>query len=228
MGKSQYELCLEVLRRLEGAGVLKDVILIGSWCMSFYRDYFSSVAYSPSIKTRDIDFLVPRPGAVRSKADIPELMKDIGFIKGFRGREGYLVLEHPDLAIEFLVPEKGRGTDKPVFLPYLGLNAQALRFLELLSRNTIRMKIDDFSLMMPHPVNFALHKLIISKRRRDKDKSAKDREAALGVLRTLIQKKKGHFIRNVFRSLPVKWQRTVLKELETAEENRMIEILSKP
>lgn len=98
MEKNQYNLCVEVLRRLENAGILQNVILIGSWCMPFYKDYFSGVEYAPSIKTRDIDFLVPRPAAIKSKTDLTETMKDLGFIRDFRGREGYSVLEHPELA----------------------------------------------------------------------------------------------------------------------------------
>jgi len=63
--KNQYELCLEVLRRLEKAGVLENAVLIGSWCLPFYEDYFSGVDYAPSIKTRDIDFLIPRPALIK-------------------------------------------------------------------------------------------------------------------------------------------------------------------
>ena len=31
------DLCVEVLNRLEKAGVLKDMILVVSWCLYFYR-----------------------------------------------------------------------------------------------------------------------------------------------------------------------------------------------
>jgi len=77
--KNQYELCVEVLKRLEKAGVLKYIILIGSWCIPFYKEYFKNIKYSTSIKTRDIDFLVPMPSKSRVKADIPELLRDLGF-----------------------------------------------------------------------------------------------------------------------------------------------------
>jgi len=73
--KNQYNLCIEVLKRLEKAGVLKDVILIGSWCIPFYKDYFENVRYPIAIKTRDIDFLVPTPSKIKTKADIPKLLK---------------------------------------------------------------------------------------------------------------------------------------------------------
>ena len=43
MEKSQYELCIEVLRRLDKAGILGDIVLIGSWCIPFYKEYFSDI-----------------------------------------------------------------------------------------------------------------------------------------------------------------------------------------
>ena len=103
MEKNQYKLCLEVLKRMDADGILSDVILIGSWCMVFYKKYFLGHDYAPSIRTRDIDFLVPKPCVIRAKTDLAESMKDLGFIKGFRGREGYMILEHPELSIKFLV-----------------------------------------------------------------------------------------------------------------------------
>jgi len=223
--KNQYNLCLEVLRRLDKAGVLKNFVLIGSWCLLFYKDYFAEINYSPSIKTRDIDFLVPRPSAIKTKANIFELVKDLGFIVGFKGREGYIVLEHPELEVEFLVPERGKGSDIPTPLPQLGLNAQALRFLELLSRDTIQVEIEDISLPLPHPANFGLHKLIIASRRRQKDKAAKDREAGLKILKALIEKQESTHVKHVIDSLPEKWQGVILKELGDADETDLIKIL---
>ena len=171
MEKNQYKLCLEVLKRMEADCILSDVILIGSWCMVFYKEYFSGHDYAPSIRTRDIDFLVPKPHVIRAKTDLAESMRDLGFIKGFRGREGYMILEHPELSIEFLVAERGKGTDKPVLLPQIKMNAQALRFMELLTENTMYVEVEGVLVTVPHPANFALHKLIVSHRRRDKNKS---------------------------------------------------------
>ena len=54
MEKNQYKLCIEVLRRLNEIVVLANIIVIGSWCIPFYKEYFATTKYSPSIKTRDI------------------------------------------------------------------------------------------------------------------------------------------------------------------------------
>ena len=210
---------------MEADSILSDVILIGSWCMIFYKKYFSGHDYAPSIRTRDIDFLVLKPRLIRAKTDLAESMKDLGFIKGFRGREGYMILEHPELSIEFLVAERGKGTDKPVLLPQMKMNAQALRFMELLAENTMQVEMEGVSVTVPHPANFALHKLIVSHRRRDKDKSLRDREAAVTVLKGLIRKKEQNLIVSVFNSIPRKWKQTIFLELKITDEEKIIEIL---
>ena len=107
MEKSQYELCVEVLRRLDKAGVLQDVVLVGSWCTLFYKDFFGGQQYIAPLKTRDMDLLIPAPSATKAEVDVAELLKDLGFVIGFTGSEGYIRLEHPVLIVEFLVPERG-------------------------------------------------------------------------------------------------------------------------
>ncbi len=225
MGKNQYKLCREVLRRLEKAGFLRHLIIIGSWCIPFYENYFSGIDYSPSIRTRDIDFLIPKPGSFRSKVDLEELLKDLGFILGFKGEHGVMKLEHPDLVIEFLVPELGRGTDKPVALPQLGFNAQALRFLNFLMSDTIAVRIGDVTVALPHPANFALHKLIISQRRQSSEKMTKDRDAAMKVLRALIEKGEIAKIKGAFQSVPRSWRQKIIKVLELAKESSIAQSL---
>jgi hypothetical protein len=133
-------LCIEVLRRLDKAGILKHVVLVGSWCTLFYKEFFGQTKYIVSLKTRDMDLLIPRPTTIKAKVDMAELLKDLSFVVGFAGSKGYIRLEHPQLIVEFLVPERGKGSDKPYSLPQLSLNAQPLRFLDvkLLKFNIIK------------------------------------------------------------------------------------------
>ena len=216
MEKKQYEICLEVLRRFHKAGILNNFILVGSWCVYFYRDYFSGSKYLDydAIKTRDLDFLINDPKNIRHEVDVPALLKDLGFVIGFKGTDGYIKLDHPELIIEFLIPEKGKGTAKPVSLPKLGINAVALRFLNFLTKNTIKVKIEDFYLNMPHPANFALHKLIISQRRPGQEKALKDKAAGIEILKALIAKGEVDSIKDIFMSIPKKWQSKIIKVLE--------------
>lgn len=229
MEKRQHDLCLEILRRFSKAGILQDFILIGSWCAYFYSDYFSGTPYADrvAVKTRDIDFLIDHPSGIKQKVDVPELLRDLGFVVVFKGHEGYIKLEHPDLLLEFLVPEKGRGTDKPYPLPKLGMNAASLRFLTFLSSNTIRVKVEDFNVTLPHPANFALHKLIIFQRRLKEEKAVKDRAIAVEILKALVGRGETDVMIKVFESVPTKWQAKIEKGLKEAGESSILEALAK-
>jgi hypothetical protein len=224
--KKTYEICFEVLRRLEKADILRRLILVGSWCLLFYERYFDG-AYHSMIRTRDIDFLIPIPARLTGKTDLPEILKDLGFVVLHKGREGYITLQHPELIIEFLVPERGRGHDGPFPVPALGINAQPLRYLDFLASNTIKIMHDDIEVSLPHPACFALHKLIIGGRRRDKGKSQKDTAQALSILRALIDKGSSGEISKVWRSLPAKWQSAIKKQVAGTGERDLIALFSK-
>lgn len=224
MEKSQYNLCIEVLRRFDKAGILKHVILIGSWCIPFYSEYFKDASYGLSLRTRDIDFLVPIPAQFKNKVDLAKLLKDLGFINEFVG-EGYTKLVHPELAIEFLVPERGRGSDKPFSLSAIGVNAQQLRYLDLLSRHVIRVNKEGLIVTLPHPALFAFHKFITASLRKEKSKSDKDIQEAIRTLKELLSKDGSGVIYRYFQVLLPTWRKKVLKKIEEIGENEILVIL---
>jgi len=225
--KKQYDLCIEVLRRLDESGLLKHIVLVGSWCTLFYKDYFSGIKYASVLKTRDIDFLIPRPGKITKSVDIAGLLKDLGFVTGFTGMEGYMRLEHPQLIIEFLVPRTRGEYAMPYDLPQLGFNAQALRYLDLIGENTIVAEKEGIKVVIPHPAGFALHKLLIAGKRRNKDKIAKDIQDAERVLHALIEKGEEESVKRIFKSMPKKWQNKIkdgIKELQDEKLSGIFEI----
>jgi hypothetical protein len=224
VAENQYELCVEVLRRLERAGILKHIILAGSWCTLFYREYFAGVKYAVALKTRDMDLVIPQWRDLRMKVDVAELLKDLGFIVGFTGAQGYIRLEHPKLIVEFLVPEKGRGSDKPFPLPQLGINAQALRFLDFLARNTLTVKLEEITITLPHPADFALHKLMVLGRRPMAAKKLKDKESAIRILEALIQKGDEGIVRKEFLAMSLKWRKKILNTLADCTNKKITDI----
>jgi hypothetical protein len=125
-----------------------------------------------------------------------------------------------------LVPEKGRGSDKPYRLPQFGLNAQPLRFLDLLILDKIKVNIEGIEVNLPHPANFALHKLIVFQRRTKEEKIIKDRNAAIEILRALITKGEVTTIKRVFNTMIPKWQKKVIKGLEEAKEKDILSLLT--
>ena len=225
MEKKQYELCVEVLHRLNKVGALKDIILVGSWCIPFYQNYFKGIKYALSIRTRDVDFMVPGRINIKAKIDLVELLKDLGFVVGFQGREGYIRLEHPELAIEFLVPEKGRGSNKPFPLKELGINAQPLRYLNLLTQDIIHAEVDKMKVSLPHPVLFAFHKLIIAQLRRNADKADKDNEGAIRILKAVLDKGESAIIKRTFNSMLPKWREKIIKSLKKIGEPDILRLL---
>ena len=101
MEKSQYKLCVEILRRFHREGLLDHFILIGSWAVVFYEGYFKNDQPLKGfiLRTRDVDFLIKNPLGVHLKVNIPDLLEDLGFIQSFVGSKGYMKLSHPDLIL---------------------------------------------------------------------------------------------------------------------------------
>ena len=120
----------------------------------------------------------------------------------------------PELIIDFLVAERGRGSGKPYAVQALGIQAQPLRFVGLLSDDTLVLNSNGMDLVLPHPINFALQKLIISNRRKTKEKQAKDRLQAAEVLREIIRGGEAAKARAKYASLPVGWRKAVSQSLQ--------------
>ncbi|UCD55706.1 MAG: hypothetical protein JSV93_02655 [Candidatus Omnitrophota bacterium] len=225
MEKKTFDICLEVLKRFKKAGILKHIILIGSWDIYFYKYYFKSKKYSTYIRTKDIDFLIPIPFKFDKKINIIELIEDLGFLEIYKSSKGYIKFEHPDLTLEFLVPERGRGYDKPYSIPQLAINAQPLRFLDFLIANTISINAEGLHIRLPHPASYALHKFIIFKRRRKIDKHDRDIEGALRVFRELLRHNCQNEIKGIFTKMHSKWRKKIIENLRAIEEDEIIDIL---
>ena len=227
--REQHELFLEVLRRFKKEGILKSIILVGSWCIPLYKIYFKELKTLSQIRTRDMDFLIPLDAKFKHKTDVVDLLKDLGFKEKLYGQEGYIKLLHSLLIIEFLVPEKGRESTKPYKLSDLGVNAQRLRFMEMLTTDTIKTEIGGIRVILPHPVSFAFHKLLIHKRRKGpnkKEKSEKDKDVAIQILRSLLKAKEISPIKGIFRALHKNRQKEIIKTLEEEKEYPILEVLN--
>jgi len=221
----QFKLCCDVLSKLEHEGILRHIVLIGSWCMLAYESFFNDVRYHPGIRTRDIDLLIPLPVNFDHDVDLEMVLNELDFVISLKGKDGYIRFVHEDLMLEFIVPERGRGSNKPFSIPALGVNAQPLRFMDFLANNIISLPFGDITVMVPHPVNFALLKLIISERRTKPVKRENDQRQALEVLRALLDSGEKPTLIKVFNQMPKKWKKTVhtvLKDIPLGENFRSI------
>ena len=97
--------------------------------------------------------------------------------------------------------------------------------MSLLADNIIKIKVEDFNISVPHPANFALHKLIIFQRRFKEEKAIKDRNSAIEILRILITKGEAATIKHIFNSMLPKWQKKIIKGLEETKEKEILSVL---
>lgn len=206
-------------------GILDKIMLVGSWCIVLYEDYFKGKSILPIIRTRDLEFLFPVPLDLDRKTDLYDLLKDLGFVLDYKGEQGYIIFQHPDLILEFLVPARGKEPDKPFPLDQLGINAQALRFMDALARNPIQILFNDVTVTLPHPVDFALHKLLIAGRRKERTKAEKDRAQAIALLIALNDSGEIETIRTVYDAMPKSWRKTIKRELLALGEEQLIELI---
>ena len=202
-------------------------MIAGSWNIFLYDKYFGKDAGKiPPIRTLDVDFLVPRPSRVGRKANIPELLKDLGYIVQFKGSEGFIKLLHPDLIVEFIVPEKGKGVDnRPVSIPNLGVNASALRFMDILYENMLTVNYEGMKVNISHPAALAFHYLLIYPRRKNRDKAEKNLDHAAAILKLMLEKGKEKEIIGVYKKLHGNWKREVVGILKSKKLNEVVVVL---
>lgn len=198
---------------LQQQGLLEHLIVAGSWCIYFYKFYYNRKQPIATLRTRDVDFFIPSPRSIKIEVDLPELLEHLGFIIDFQGRAGYIRFVHPDLFIEFLVPERGRAADKPYPLKQLKINAQALRFLDILQIRTVEVNIKDIQLTLPHPSCFVLHKVIIYKRRPKEEKRERDIEQIKRMLSFIQKQNELDSLTEIYSQLHKKWQKTIVSNL---------------
>lgn len=169
--------------------------------MHFYTLHYPIIRYS--LRTKDIDFVFALSRRELKPYPLGEYLKEKGFLLNLKGEEVNYVGEH--FSVEFLI-EQRKPKDKSVHIKELGIYAVPLHFIDYL----LPEKIEVEGVPLPVPERFYIHKLVISRRRREEHKRLKDIEQAL-ALKEVIDLQK---LENLKSSLPKKWKRL----LEEAEE----------
>jgi len=124
------------------------------------------------------------------------------------------------MRVEFLTPVTGPDTDDPQRLPALQTEAQPLRFLDFLIREpepAVVLQGAGAYVQVPAPERYAVHKLIVSQRRRaGVAKSEKDIAQAEALLTVLIEKRPESLKRASEEALSrgPKWRKHLLEGLK--------------
>ncbi len=198
----------------------QGIEIIGSWCFILYQKHLDFPKYP--LKTNDMDILVPLP--YKGKIfDLSSFLKSLGFRENFNPN-GSTYYSISDLKIEFLSQMK-REKEFSEYINSLGISPQQLKFLDILFINPITIKISrNIKVKVPSPASFFLHKLLISKRRREKGKREKDLKQAVYTGKYILTdlNERNNLIK-IFNDFPESWKKKVLNSLREAINSFTIE-----
>ena len=188
----------DVLAALAKAGAFRlRAVLVGTVAFQTYAPMLGVVPAGAALRTEDIDIAQFRDVSVAVADSIPAIMDVLKSVDEtfhpvphqIDGRKVTCYQSKRELRVEFLTPLKGAYDGKPPILPALGTNAEPLPFLDfLISEPEPAVVLHDAGIYVnvPAPQRYALHKLIVSQRRRagspKRDKDLRQTEALLDVL----------------------------------------------
>lgn len=130
--------------------------------------------------------------------------------------------------VEFLTPAFGNETIRE--LPALGVGAQALNYLNFLIAEPIHAAAiyrSGVLVQVPRPERYAIHKLIIADRRRDRAdrlKSAKDREQAAFIVQAMAEDRPDDLASAYSIALEVgpRWRKHIVNSLNRMPQTKTI------
>lgn len=203
----QEKQLFEILNVFDKEGFLKHTILIGSWCLVFYKQIFET--FKPNIKTSDIDFYIPNAKAVKEKNNVIESFEEIHYTVVHDSMTNKTRFISPlGFELEFLT-NLTRSNLPCVRLGDTNIYAESLSYVDIFAGNYIEVKYNNLNVKVASPASYVLQKLLINDLRRE-DKRAKDIESVKDVLVYVnASRKYRDELKNLYSSLPKKWQRKI-------------------
>ena len=161
---------------------VEDVVLCGAWAWYIHRRCSGAATWLPKEFTRDVDCVGRQSLAIRGSASLRACLSAQDFVWTPRGdvtppvaRFAWPTIESAEVEIEFLAPARGDGLQRVVELQK-GVTAQALRDVDILLDEPVRVHIDDSSplaselpyrgtFQVPRIGHFCIQKALIHSRR---------------------------------------------------------------
>lgn len=186
-----------VLSALAEAGVFRlRAVLVGTVAFQTYSAMLGARLPVGAVQTADVDIAQDYAISVAVADAIPNML---GVLRGADPSFRPLPYAHEarrtatyatrGLRVDFLATNRDAERDAPVKLKALGTDALPLRFLDFLIRDPVPAVVlhrPGVYALVPAPERFALHKLIVSRRRQGghakADKDLLQAQALLGVL----------------------------------------------
>lgn len=187
-----------VLALLEGAGVFAaGGVVVGSHAFNVYGNMLGYKLPLETARTADIDLSISI-GVSKDVTDLKTaiLESDLGFfevpaIKRKSPSTSYKI-RGKEIKVDILTPLTGRETSEPIYMTALKTYASPMRFLDYIIKDPIEAVIvagRGMLVNVPQPSRFAIHKLVLSQRRKvnEQVKVIKDLNQAAYLLEILLQ-----------------------------------------
>ena len=188
----------EALSALARAGIFRlRSVLVGTVAYQAYSAMLGVKLPVSALQTGDIDIAQFTNVSVAMRDRTPPVIDVLKTVdQTFRavphsvdGRRVTSYVARGGLRVDFLTPNEGPETDQPEALPALHTDAQPLRFLDYLIHEpepAVILHNAGIYAQVPAPERYAVHKLIVSRRRRPgivkRDKDLRQAEALLDAL----------------------------------------------
>lgn len=195
----------EILAALAAAGVFRlRTCLVGSVAFQCYAGILGIRLSGALLRTADLDLAQFHDVSVAIAEDertqplieilraVDPTFREVPY--AFDGRRTTAYAGEGGYRVEVLVPSRGGERDGPQPLPAIGAMGQPLRFLDFLIFDAIPSALlhdGGVLVQVPRPERYALHKLIVSRRRREgAAKIDKDLAQAETLLRALLERRR--------------------------------------
>jgi len=174
----------DLLGILSSVGFFDESMLIGSWVMPLYHEFFD-ISYV--LRTMDIDFAVQllQKGKLR-KADLQDIIVSQGFTPFFT-QSGIQKFSREGFTIEFIAHRRGGRDEDSILIRTWNITAVPLPFINILIDFPFVADCPGYSIRAPIPEAFFLHKLITAARRLEESKRSKDLEQCAVIAPKLDQ-----------------------------------------
>jgi len=191
-----------IIAALAKAGVFRlRGVLVGTLAFQTYPAMLGVRLPAAPLQTGDVDIAQFKNVSVAVEDKTPpvlDVLKEVD--KTFRavphvvdGRRVTSYAAKGGVRVDFLTPNEGGETGQPQPLPALRTDAQPLRFLDYLiyePEPAVILHDAGIYVQVPSPARFAVHKLIVSRRRQEgAAKRDKDMQQADVLLRALTEKR---------------------------------------
>jgi hypothetical protein len=191
-----------IVEALAKAGVFRlRGVLIGTVAYQTYSAMLGSKLPISILQTGDVDIAQFKNVSVAVDDQTPPVLdvlkeadKTFRPVPTMHGEQVTSYAAKGGLRVDFLTPNEGADTDKPHRLPAFQTDAQPLRFLDYLIRDpepAVILHGAGVYVNVPAPQRFAVHKLMIARRRREGEaKRDKDMRQAEALLALLLKKRR--------------------------------------